>query len=424
MSVALLDLLDSTLQLWNEDKCVQSPGYALLKGKDYLFGAPARAAARLQPRNINTRYWWRLSTEALQPALGPARHTGDLAHAHLMQLHDEANQPAEMMLAVPASMARDQLALLLGIIQQCPFNAVGLVNRSIALASLFSPREHLFHLEVQLHQSIINEMAAGAKSARLQRSTALPGCGLLQLQERLVEIISAEFIRQTRFDPRRKAATEQQLYDALPQALRTLNSQPETNLDISGYQARISALQLQDAGKRLFESVADNISNADANKHLIVDPLAGLLPGLREAFSTVHVLSGEDLRTALHHHEEKIIQRKDALSFVSDLPFLDLKGTDPAYPPDTMEPRPAPSSMVIEPTHILRGHIAIPLSHDGMVLDNGWVLYRNEDGWHLRGDGAAPKVNGSPYLPGQRLASGDMISCGTDATSQLIEVTA
>ena len=92
MPAALLDLLDSTLQLWHGDRCVQSPGYALLNGQDYVFGTPARATARLKPRDVNTRYWWRLSTEALQPALGPARHTGDLVHAHLMQLHAEADK--------------------------------------------------------------------------------------------------------------------------------------------------------------------------------------------------------------------------------------------------------------------------------------------------------------------------------------------
>src|SRR6187551_768508 len=117
MSIGLLDLHDSNLQLWHQDTRVQSPGYALLQGKAYQFGAPARAAARLQPRNINTRYWWQLSTEALQPAFGPARHTGDLVHAHLQQLHQEANRPDEILFAVSGSMQREQLALLLGIVQ-------------------------------------------------------------------------------------------------------------------------------------------------------------------------------------------------------------------------------------------------------------------------------------------------------------------
>ena len=80
----------------------------------------------------------------------------------------------------------------------------------------------MFHLEIQLHQAVISELAERNEQVELQRTTPLPGCGLLQLQERLVELIAAEFVRQTRFDPRRKAATEQQLYDALPAALRAL----------------------------------------------------------------------------------------------------------------------------------------------------------------------------------------------------------
>ena len=68
MTIALLDINDSNLQLWHGGAHLQSPGYALLVDRQYRFGNPARAAARLQPRDINTRFWWQLSTETLQPA--------------------------------------------------------------------------------------------------------------------------------------------------------------------------------------------------------------------------------------------------------------------------------------------------------------------------------------------------------------------
>ena len=202
---ALLDLNDSNLQLWRAGEAVQSPGYALLDGKQYTFGSAARSAARLRPRDINTRYWWQLNTEGLQPALGPARHTADLVHAHLLDIHKQAGQPEEIIIAASGSMQRDQLALLLGIVEQCPFNAVGLVNRSVALASTVACSGNLYHLEIQLHQAVITELRQSDGHLKLHRTTPLPGCGLLQLQERLVEIIAAAFVRQTRFDPRRKA---------------------------------------------------------------------------------------------------------------------------------------------------------------------------------------------------------------------------
>ena len=78
-------------------------------------------------------------------------------HAHLKALHREAGEPAQLLLATSGSMQREQLSLLLGIVQQCPFNAVGLVNRSVALASLYGGSGRIFHLEVQLHQAVVLE---------------------------------------------------------------------------------------------------------------------------------------------------------------------------------------------------------------------------------------------------------------------------
>jgi len=450
MSIALLDLNDCNLQLWHGDARVQSPGYALLHGAEYRFGAAARAAARLMPREINTRFWWQLSTEVLQPALGPARHTGDLAHAHLLQLHREANQPDEVLLAVSGSMQREQLALLLGIVQQCPFDAVGLVNRSVALASLYSHSERLFHLEIQLHQALVTELSARDNAVELQRSTPLPGCGLLQVQERLVEIIAAEFVRQTRFDPRRKAVTEQQLYDALPAALRTLQSSVETNIDINGYQARISGHQLQGAGQRLFEGARSAIGNARAADRVIADPLAALLPGLGGAFATLDILAADDIHRALRLHQDNLIQREQALHFVTALPCLAEKArgtaapgaappdasTDATHPTDlpahqlavTAESRatPAPpaTSPASRPTHLLYRHMARPLTENGTALWNGWELYRDRAGWQLRGPGAGAMVNGAPYRAGQALATGDMIAIGVGDVAVLIEVVA
>lgn len=431
MSIALLDLNDCNLQLWHRDTRVQSPGYALLQGRDYRFGAPARAAARLQPRDINTRYWWQLSTDVLQPALGPARHTGDLVHAHLMQLHSEAKQPGEVLLAVPGSMQHEQLALLLGIVQQCPFDAVGLVNRSVALASLYGHSERLFHLEIQLHQALVTEVSAQHDTVELQRTTSLPGCGLLQLQERLVEIIAAEFVRQTRFDPRRKAATEQQLYDALPAALRALQDRVETNIDVNGYQARISGHQLQGAGQRLFDSARAAMGSLGAGDQVIADPLAALLPGLGSAFARLDVLAADDIQRALHAHLDALVQREQALHFVTALPRLAQKavaGAAVAVAPlaaiATPAPQPAPTKPASRPTHLLYRHMARPLSAAGTALWDGWELYRDGGGWQLRGGAAGAMVNGAPYRPGQLLGTGDAIAIGAGDAALLIEVVA
>ena len=429
MSIGVLDINDSNLQLWHEGTVVQSPGYVLLQEKEYQFGSPARAAARLQPRDINTRYWWQLSTETLQPSLGPARHTGDLAHAHLRQLHQEAKCPSEILLAVSGSMQREQLALLLGIVQQCPFDAVGLVNRSVALGSLYGRGERLFHLEIQLHQAVISELKKHDHHIELQRTTPLPGCGLLQLQERLVELIAASFVRQTRFDPRRKADSEQQLYDALPGALRTLQTTSETNLEVNGYQARISAHDLQTAGKRLFDSARETMGILRPDDHVIADPLAALLPGLTTLFERVDVLQADDICRALQSHQAQLIQREQALSFVTALPCLNAEvvSSDSANEAPQVTPsavQPPTQASTTQPTHVLYRHRAQPLIETGTTLKGGYAIYRSSEGWQLRDNGTAATVNGATYHSGQILACGDAINTrpGDTDTALLIEV--
>ena len=431
MSIAVLDLNDCNLRLWHEDTAVQSPGYALFQAKEYQFGSPARASAKLQPRDINTRYWWQLSTETLQPSLGPARHTGDLAHAHLKQLHHEARSPSEILLAVSGSMQREQLALLLGIVQQCPFDAVGLINRSVALGSLYGRGERLFHLEIQLHQAVISELTKQDHQIELQRTTPLPGCGLLQLQERLVELIAAAFVRQTRFDPRRKADSEQQLYDALPAALQILQNTAETNLEVNGYQARISANELRVAGKQLFDSAHESIGALRPDDQIIADPLAALLPGLTATFERIAVLQPDDVRRALQAHQGQLIQREEALSFVTTLPCLDQDITaspiKASESPHAMPPpvRTSPSERAAtQPTHVLYQHTARPLIAEGTKLAAGRDLYRSSEGWQLRDSTTPAIVNGTTYHSGQILACGDAINTGPDATDAalLIEV--
>lgn len=422
MAVACLDINDSNLQLWHGDKRLQSPGYALLEGGRYRFGSDARAAARLRPREVSTRYWWQLSTDPLQPALGPARHSADLVHAHLLDLHSEAGSPGELVLAAPGSMHKEQLALLLGIIQQCPFDAVGLVNRSVALASLHAAEGPLYHLEIQLHQALLSELQAERGSVTFQRATALPGSGLLQLQERVVEAVATAFIRQTRFDPRRRAETEQQLYDALPKALQRLQQSNETSLTVNGYHARIARGDLEAASATLASSVSSTLGQA-AGATLLLDPLAALLPGLQQRLAGT-LLHAADLPRALAAHEDLLVQRAEALDFVSSLPQLG-EGSSAARAPAEPQPAAAAQPQAAPPTHLLLGSEARPLQADGTSLGGGWSLLQEDNRqWLLHAaSGAGPlEHNGQPGRDSEAVASGDRLRLADGADVLLITV--
>ena len=335
-------------------------------------------------------------------------------------------------MAVSAGMQREQLSLLLGIAQECPFNPVGLVNRSVALGSLHAGGGDLWHLEIQLHQALLSRLGSAGGTLALDRCLPLPGCGLLQVQERLVETIAAAFVRQTRFDPRRKADTEQALYDALPAALRALRREPESNIEVNGYRARISARDLQAAGQRLFDSARDAMGEA-RGEILLADPLTALLPGVGEAFPGVVIAGDDDLRNAVQAHGERLVEGGRNLSFVCALPLL---GGGEAATPAAAQPEsaaahssttaaahstPAAGATPPEPTHLLRGGLARPLVAGGTAIAGGCELYRADEGWQLRGHGGSALLNGGPYSAGQLLGAGDRLHIdGNEMT--LIEV--
>lgn len=432
MSTAVLDINDVNLQLWHGDKHIQSPGYALLVGDEYRFGNAARAAARLRPRDVSTRYWGQLNTQPLQPALGPARHSADLVHAHLLDLHREAGEPEHVLLAVPGNLERDQLALLLGIIEQCPFTAVGLVNRSVALAQPEAARGRLFHLEFQLHQALLSEFEDRGGERHLLRHQPLPGCGMLPLQERLVEIIAANFIRQTRFDPRRKASTEQDLYDALPSTLAALRQRGEASLSIAGYNTRVQAAALTEAAQRLFSRVRE--LTGDSDLRLLADPLAALLPGAEAELPGLVILDQNRLQQLGGTLQEQLVKPGAPLSLVTALPCADAPADEHVHPAPAAAPPPAaqptakaaskPSAPAATggPSHLLQGFSARPLQRAGTPLAGGCELYLDDQQWQLRGATGSASVNGLPYNPGRPLHCGDTLAVAGQLVGVLIEV--
>ena len=119
----ILDLLDTSTRLLYEERAIHSNGFVLNTGSEFIFGNAAEKNYRTQPREVNNKFWWQLGTESLQLSFGAARHTADLVHQHLLSLSQDASETNQIVLAVSGSMSKEQLSLLLGIIEQCPFSA-------------------------------------------------------------------------------------------------------------------------------------------------------------------------------------------------------------------------------------------------------------------------------------------------------------
>lgn len=428
--MAILDCRDTQISLWQDGSALHSPGVVMLEGSEYHFGQAALEQSRLRPRDSNSRFWWQLSTQPLKPALGAARHTADLVHSHLRHIHAAAGAPAELVLAVPESMPKEQLSLLLGVAQASDFVVSGLVSRSVLIAShhpTIAQSGQAIHLETQLNQTIINELMVEDGKLRVVRSTPLPACGLLALQERCVSAIASAFIQQTRFDPRRSASSEQELYNKLPTILATLRERGEASVDIDGHRSRVTASALASASERLLKGLEQSRSTNETP--ILMDAELYLLPGIEAIHGEASTLSDNALWEGFIANRQHIELSGEDVHLVDQLPLASTAGAASGGPPKTptADPVSRPPSVPSKetspqdrPTHVLLGTLALPLRGDAVTLEGGFSLRRASGNWTLHGDDGL--INGMPSVPQQPLSLGDTLSLGTAGHGRLIRV--
>jgi len=434
----LLDLSDSKICLWHNDLAVLSPGYVSFNGAGYSFGLTAQETSRRTPKAVNTRFWSQLSTQPLAPPLGPARHTADLVHQHLEALHASAQAPATCLVAVPATMSREQLSLLLGIVQHLPFEIEGLIHRTALLASM-SGLSRGQHVELQLHQTVVTAFEEHSGTAYARETQTLPGQGLLALQDALATRISDIFVHQTRFDPLRSADNEQALYDALPALLAALKASGESRLTLSGYDARITAEDLTRVGVQFSQQLEALLSAHDTV--LLEDPLT-LLPGLSLGARSRPIDSGCLINAALIH-SDYLRQTPTALTLCCEVPCTRVEEHEVSQQRTTLTEPQANTSVANRsaddlttsnrspnnqappshyPTHLLLGHTAIPISA-AAGLPAGVTLTREGSMVSITGDIPVDLcVNDQPAKPGQVLSAGDVLSDALGLCATLIYV--
>ena len=366
----LLDCNDASLRLWNEGDALWSPGVVWLSGERYLFGEPAWVQARRAPREISNRYRHRLSTQPLSPALGPARHTADLVHAHLEALLNGIS--GDITLAIPGAMESGQLSLLLGILQTLPVTASSVVHRS-ALAGA-ATGQSCAHVELQLHQASITDVTVENGVARAGETQLLPGHGLLGLMDEIAERIGEQFVSQTRFDPQRRAETEQALYLQLPDLLRSLGTQSEVSCSVEGHSARIAADALRPVGAAFTQALTPLLPAG--TEHIALDALLSALPGLDlpvQATTTgpevMPLIAGTIAPSAGELHFQREAPCNSAASprqALAEPQPLAAASAQAETAQDSLETSQAPGSA----THFLTGGHAVPLN-SGKHITNG-----------------------------------------------------
>lgn len=436
MNPHLIELQDHAVSVRTADALLaRSPGFANIAGNAPVFGDAARAQARLHPREHFNQFWSQLSLDPLAVKNRHFRHTADLAHRHLASLTQQLQFANGAIIAAPSSYNRNQLAVLLGIVKQCAFDAVGLVDLAL-LQAAGSPADACIIVDLQLHQAVLSSFRKTAGHLVKEQVVSVPFAGLLALHEAWTGLITDEFIQQSRFDPLHTAETDQFVYDNLEQWIAASQTNAkvllEINLKGTVHQAHLTRAQFEQRAQTLFARInkeLDALRGPGTAVHIRESQLH--LPGLTQSIPGLLALDDELLMASCLQHLDHIRRPADKLQFITRLP---LSGVVNAPTPQPLR----------QPTHVLFKHKALPLTSSRLLfgtppagLDTARVLpvpatagfsgaaalVRSARGVQLEVFGGAPVFcNGQPAYDGQTLALGDTVRLGQGPELQLIIV--
>lgn len=442
MRTWVLELNDSALLLGDGSAPpARSPGYATVTRHEVVTGEPALARARIEPRHTLNQFWLRLGTEPLHEARAHARHHADLAWSQLQQLANAAGGPQRVILAVPGSFSREQLAVLLGIAQRTSFRAVGLTDSALAAATTTAVGAAALHLDLQLHQCVLTRITRADGMLAREQVRTLPGCGLAQLQERWAQLLATRFIEQSRFDPLHAAASEQQLYDRLPHWLAALQTADDVATELlnggTGYHAKLRARDVLEAALPVYSQIEDAVRRERAGATVLASARFAALPRIEALLPAFTRLDAEAVIRGCLRHAALICSDESALRFVTRLPAGE-DATAHAVA-GTAAPAPLVSAEATVPSHLVVGARALRLDPGSLYLHRdaeGWTLSRQMPhafagtltwdgaGWLLvPAPGSALRLDGGavraplPLRAGQRLQP----DAGTDALRLVAE---
>jgi hypothetical protein len=295
MAVIGIELVDAAVVAVKDgERLAASPGIALLEATGVVVGDAAAAQARLKPVLAADRFWSDLSAESqAQGAAAPVSHA-ELAYAHLASLWRAVSQPGDAaVFALPGAMRLHQAGLLQGIARRAGIPVAGTVDAAVAACAGLAARGTVLHLDVQLHQAVLTELA-GATVLRRRRVDIAPRAGLKAMYSAWAQLVAEAMVRRTRFDPLHQAATEQQLYQRLPGWLAELGRAESLDAvietDAGAFAATLRREQLTLAAEAWYAQLAELVHaghRADEEATLALSARAALLPALAERLAAL-----------------------------------------------------------------------------------------------------------------------------------------
>ena len=357
----------------------ESPGFALPGKKRLNVGRAAERKAHLYPRQVIDHFWDQLNTEPLEQPNPYAQNHAEIACEHLSGIWKTVkNQGNELVIAVPGFFTQNHMGLVLGITRELSIPVKGFVAQAVASTPNALPEGLLFHLDIHLHRA---EVTCLKREDRLVQkdSLSIEGSGLSRLYKEWVNAIAEEFVRNTRFDPLHKAASEQDLYDRMPTVLEQLKHHPTVLFEMTGgsktYHVNLTQELILRKSEPVFREIGLMIDRM-REQHEKNGPAAVLqfthrltrLPGIHAALSerddcqVIELEPGTGALGALQFREELSSQPVG-----QGVPFLISRPLPVISKTHVSPPRPSPDG-TIRPTHLLYHNLAYAITEQPLFI--------------------------------------------------------
>jgi hypothetical protein len=359
----------------------ESPGFAIPENDDLLVGNSAAGKAHLVPLQVINTFWDQLSTETLKKKNRQAQNQAEIACAHLSLIWENIKMHGDgLIFAVPDHYGREQMGLILGMAQELSIPVKGFVSLPIAASGDPRPDALLMYLDIHLHRFELVLLSQGEQLTRAN-SLSVQDIGLEQLHRSWVEAVAEEFVRTTRFDPLHQAATEQGIYDRLPEALDIFKGHSSFIFEITQGRNSYHITLFRDMLKQKTGEVYDEICHyveKMLQQHGQKDILSVLqlthriacLPGLKDRLSEidnceiVELGPGAGAQGVVRIWNQLTHQHSpDRTSFFTSRPWQQTESDISRVVPDEAAGRTGP-------THVLYRDVAYRLSKKPLFIGN------------------------------------------------------
>ncbi len=404
----VLELSDISIRLSeNGVTRYQQPGVAWAEDNNLTFGAEALDVAKLYPARFHSRYWLSMDQSPVEPKGYAVSTHADLVYQQLLTIKNQASlrDTDRVWLVVPGDWSEAQIGLLYGIALRAGINVADFVDYGAAVGSSASASGKVAVVHFGLQRTVINHVDINQKATRT-RVSVNPQLGLIPLMNTWIRLLSSMFLEASRFDPRKFADSEQQIYS---QILDFVNSQADDQTITVEFRgntrtAEVSKSDLVEAAQERYRSTLPYFTEDES---VVLGEQAENLPGLGSTIATqgytVENSNTAQLMASLRPLGE--LPESDQRVFYTTLDRADL----------SLEPV---QTSVVQPTSALTTHILCEST--AYPINNGMNIHGKEGNskplfslkTHQKGISMVPTRAESVSLNGRSLSAETPVQCG------------